>query len=306
MLHEKIILSIIIITYNQEETIKKTIESILSQNISVPYEILIGDDCSSDKTREILEKYQNAYPDNIKLILNPENMGVVKNYFNLLKMCKGEFVMECAGDDYWLENKVKKQLEIMNANSNIGLIYGKALKYFDDINKMSKQTKGERCESFMELLSGNKIPALTVCFRNDIAQCFIDKVNPQIKNWKMEDYPLWLWFAKNSKIQYEDDLYAVYRITKESISHSENLDKKKSFIENMESIATFFAGDNTAYLQVIQNNKNRELAWLYLQANDRKMYRKYIKRTNIFSDKFRYLLSISNQGFKYLRSRMLK
>jgi len=64
--------SVIIITYNQENYIKETLDGVLNQLVNFEYEIVIGDDCSKDRTREILNKYA-ADNDNIKLLLHPQN-----------------------------------------------------------------------------------------------------------------------------------------------------------------------------------------------------------------------------------------
>ena len=98
--------SIIVITYNQEKTIARTLNSILHQETQYPFEIIIGDDASTDGTRVICEEYRNKYPNIIKLNEYHPNYGVVKNYAEALKRCTGKYIMVCAGDD-WLHHKKK-------------------------------------------------------------------------------------------------------------------------------------------------------------------------------------------------------
>lgn len=102
--------SVFVITFNQVNFIKKALDSILNQKVSFEYEIIIGDDCSTDGTREILMLYKEKYK-SIKLILHPENIGSLNNQNSVLKACKGEFIAMCEGDDYWT-NTEKLQLQV--------------------------------------------------------------------------------------------------------------------------------------------------------------------------------------------------
>ena len=117
------LLSVLVITYNQECTIAKTIESIVSQKTQYPFKLIIADDASSDKTPDIIRQYEAKY-ENINCIINKNNLGAIKNYYNALSFCKSTFIMECAGDDYWLPNKIEKQMNIMISNPDIGMSYG--------------------------------------------------------------------------------------------------------------------------------------------------------------------------------------
>ena len=77
------LVSVWMLTYNLKKFIKDCIESVISQNYN-KIEIIIGDDASTDKTQEILKEYQKKYPDIIKLILHPTNLGITKNSNSVL------------------------------------------------------------------------------------------------------------------------------------------------------------------------------------------------------------------------------
>ena len=94
--------SVIVICYNQEKSIAAALDSVLRQDESVPFEIVIGDDASIDHTREICQGYAYKYPDKVRLLPQEPNLGLVKNYFRCLKACRGEYISDCAGDDEWL------------------------------------------------------------------------------------------------------------------------------------------------------------------------------------------------------------
>ena len=222
-MNEEILLSITVETYNQEKYIKKTLDRILNQEYCFSYEIIIGDDSSNDSTPVILEDYAAKYPQ-IKVIHNEKNLGALGNFYNLLSFCKGKYLMDCAGDDFWFPGKVKKQIQLMESKPEIGLCYGKA--YTCDRNEKSLgKIIGRKSTSFEELLKSNGVPELTICARLDLIKTYLNKIHPQFMHWKMEDYPLLLWMSKESKIYFMDEILGCYRILEESVSHSTNLDK---------------------------------------------------------------------------------
>lgn len=235
------LLSIAIITYNQEKYISQTLDSVLQQEHEYSYEIVIGEDCSSDGTRKIIEDYVEKYPDIIKTLYNNPNKGLIANYFNVLNHCSGKYIMECAGDDYWLPGKVQYQIDYMEKHPDIGLCYSKA-KIFDEQKKIIlKKSSGSKREKFHNLMLGNAIPALTVCIRRKVMEEYLNDVKPYEKNWKMEDIPAWLWISYNYKIKFLNKDFGVYRQLEESVSHSRNEEKKIAFEKSCYEIREYYA-----------------------------------------------------------------
>lgn len=114
--------SVIIITYNHEDTIAACIESIVSQKFSSPFEIIIADDASNDGTAAIVRKYQTIYPDLIKPILREKNIGPSLNFAGALKSCVGDYLAYCDGDDSWTkENKLTVAVEALDSNPDCTL-----------------------------------------------------------------------------------------------------------------------------------------------------------------------------------------
>lgn len=111
------LVSVCIITYNHEKYISQAIESVLSQKTTFPIEIIIADDFSVDNTRNILKKYQEKYPNLIRLILNNKNLGATLNFYNLLNSANGKYIAQLEGDDYWITNKkLQFQYEFLEKN----------------------------------------------------------------------------------------------------------------------------------------------------------------------------------------------
>lgn len=114
---ENILVTVLLITYNHREYIEKALESILSQKTNFKYKILIADDCSNDGNSEICQVYAEKYPEIIEFTPRSVNLGVVNNiYENILKI-KSKYFATIEGDDYWCnENKLQKQVDILETN----------------------------------------------------------------------------------------------------------------------------------------------------------------------------------------------
>lgn len=111
------LVSVIIITFRQADTVGRAIESVLAQETDFPFEIVIGEDASGDRTREVCLDYARRYPDIIRLLPEAPNKGLVDNYFDTLLACRGEFVTDCAGDDSWTDTRKLQHLaDLLRAN----------------------------------------------------------------------------------------------------------------------------------------------------------------------------------------------
>lgn len=118
------LVSIMMTTYNHESYIEKAIESVLMQETSFDFEIIIGEDCSTDNTRQIIRDYQEKFPDRFKVKFWEQNVGPKENFMALRNMCKGKYlcVLEC--DDYWGDPvKLQKQVEFLEASKDFVLCY---------------------------------------------------------------------------------------------------------------------------------------------------------------------------------------
>lgn len=220
----ELMLSVAIITYNQEKYIAQTLDSILQQKHNYSYEIIIGEDCSTDGTRAILEMYRKRFPEIVKPIYNEKNLGLIKNYFNVINNCSGKYIMECGGDDYWLPGKVEKQIVYMENNPEIDFYYGKGQILKND--KLQNRFWGKEVNNIDQLFFYNMdIPVQSACFKKKCILRYIMEENPIKKNWFSEDYPFAIWLLHNCKIKFADINFFVYRILDNSLSHSKNVEK---------------------------------------------------------------------------------
>ena len=133
--------SVVVITYNQSNYIRKALDSILMQKVSFKYEILVGDDASTDGTQEILCEYAQKYPKLFKIVLRKENIGATQNIYELLCKANGIYLATLEGDDYWTdEKKLQIQYEFMQENSKyIGCTHK-----FDIVDKSGGVIKNQK------------------------------------------------------------------------------------------------------------------------------------------------------------------
>ena len=119
------LVSVCITTYNLEEHIGKTLDSVLAQDTSFPFEIVIHDDASTDKTVEIIREYEKQHPEKFTTIFQEKNIyrshpGGLGHIFNsyLLPQTSGNYIAICDGDDYWTDSKkLEKQVAFMEKNT---------------------------------------------------------------------------------------------------------------------------------------------------------------------------------------------
>jgi hypothetical protein len=130
--------------------------------------------------------------------------------------------MQCAGDDYWLPNKVAIQMSYVLENPSYGMFYTK-VNLFDQNTSTFTGYFGGDSVTFDALIENNTVPALSVVFKNELIKQYIAELKPEEKAWPLEDYPFWLWLSLYSKIYFINQVTGVYRIVSGSISHPANI-----------------------------------------------------------------------------------
>mgnify|MGYP004545281777 FL=1 len=139
---EKIMVSILCLAYNHEKYIKDALDSFINQKVNFKYEIIINDDCSTDSTAQIIKEYAERYPQIIKPIFQKENQ--YSKYKRMLidilmPQAKGKYFAICEGDDYWTDpNKLQKQFDFMEANSEYSMCVANAIIVDSNKNKVGE------------------------------------------------------------------------------------------------------------------------------------------------------------------------
>lgn len=137
---EKGLVSITVIAYNAENTLRGTLNSISAQQ-HVKMQVVLVDDKSNDKTLEIMEEFKDSYPSILCTILkNESNMGITKSRNLALSLCKGEYIAVLDSDDFWISPlKLRTQLEFMESNPDCRIV-GTQANIVDMAHKVIKTT----------------------------------------------------------------------------------------------------------------------------------------------------------------------
>lgn len=281
-------ISIVVLTYNQDSYIEQTLESIATQKTNWSYEIIVADDCSVDGTRKIIQSLSGKY-DSIHPIYNEYNMGIIKNYINALELCKGKYIMECGGDDYWHPGKIEVQMKAMENDPDVGMSFGIADIVNENSQKLQMNIGDPKCTQYEYLILFNGICAATSCFKKSLWNQYVEKVKPASKNWKMEDYPFWIWLSINSKLSFIEEPIVCYRVVEGSISHQQNMNKQIEFENSVYDIRSYFS-TNINSKKILMNHLNN-LAQIYYTYDEIVEYRNILKKRNDFRGFIRRYIS---------------
>ncbi len=235
----KICVSLFMLTYNQEEFIGQTIESILEQKTDFRYQLVIGEDCSTDNTRVICEKYAVENPDKIKLLPSERNLGLINNFIRTFKECTGKYVAICDGDDFWTDPlKLQKQVDFLENNPDYSIVFTSIKFLYPNGDSHEVVWEGlKETSNFEDLIFSNFIPSVTALFRNKQGK---ERFPTWIDRFPYGDWPIYLWTTKNGdKIKFLNEVTAVYR---KEIGVSEKLKKVHSDIArvNLEIVESVY------------------------------------------------------------------
>lgn len=209
------LVSVWMITYNHEKYIRQGLENVIAQKTNFPFEIIIGEDCSTDGTRAIVKEFESRYADIVKPIYHDTNVGAMRNaYEYCYPRLSGKYVACLEGDDYWTdENKLQKQVDLMEANPDYAICFHQVYELFDGneckATTLFSSVSGSTVEFTVEDLAanGNFIHTASVLFRNFLIQDFPSWFTTSA----IGDYVLHMLNAKKGKIIFLPYPMSVYR-----------------------------------------------------------------------------------------------
>ena len=203
--------SVRMITYNHEKWIAKAIDSVLMQNVDFDYEIVIGEDFSTDRTRDIVIDYRKRYPDRIRLVLSDANVGAHRNLTRTHHACHGEYIADLEGDDYWTSpDKLQKQVDFLDNHPDCTICFHNA----SVINDLDQEVRyycspaQKEISTLQDLLKADFIPTCSVMFRNGLFSEFPD----WFYQLPMGDWPTHVFNAQHGTIGYINEIMAAYRV----------------------------------------------------------------------------------------------
>ena len=220
--------SVCVPTYNHAAYIAQMLDGALAQQTTFPYEIVIGDDGSTDGAPEIIQSYAEKHPDKIRAYLHSENMGPKvprefagrNNVLFLLKACRGEYVALCEGDDYWTDPlKLQKQVDFLDAHPDFAICHHNVrVTYEDGSPEHFFNSPDQQGTSTIEDLLADRwfMATASLLYRNYF-------LTEDFANWHTQaaagDWALVLQLAARGPIGYLPDVMGVYRKHLGGLSH---------------------------------------------------------------------------------------
>ena len=218
-------ISVGIITYNHQDTIRQTLDSILCQKGDFELEIVVGEDCSADSTPAICREYADRYPKQVVLLENTHNLGIMANFARVMKACTGDLIGICAGDDYWCDElKLQKQMIYLQSHPDCGVCTTGGYRYLvrrdqmvPGIAPLTPIADGDVSKHYFSdsYLGGVYAMPLSMVFKRELLQ-HIDFDEYIQRGFPVEDYPMQATMSMHTKWQHIDDLTVVYRVYTES------------------------------------------------------------------------------------------
>jgi glycosyltransferase involved in cell wall biosynthesis len=205
------LVSVLMITYNHERYLRQAIESVMAQKTTFAFELVIGEDCSTDGTFAIVSEFAGRYPDKIRAIRRERNLGAHRNFIETLRGCRGRFVALLEGDDYWtVDDKLARQALVLQALPECAICFARARVVQEDGSQppwdypmwnRSRYTAGA-------LMEENFVPTCTAVFRQGLLL--------EIPNWfygvTFGDWALHLLLAQCGDLYFLRETMAVYRV----------------------------------------------------------------------------------------------
>ncbi len=207
------LVSVSIITYNHGPYIRQCLESVIAQKTNFSFEVIIGEDCSTDNTRVIVREFEAKYPDIIKPIYHQQNVGMMRNGFEFCyQACKGKYIASLEGDDYWCDPyKLQFQVDFLETHHDYVLCSSKCNTYIEDEDRFDEPYPNLNINTSygtLDLIKKNLVTTNTTLCRKDKVDIDFFLKNLDLK---IGDYGMWLNLSLNGKGFYYNKISSVYR-----------------------------------------------------------------------------------------------
>ncbi len=244
------LVSVIVCTYNQQDTIGRTLDSILGQKCHLPVEIVVGEDCSTDRTLDVCRRYEAQHPGLIRILSSNSNKGLVRNYFDCIRACRGKYIADCAGDDFWIDdNKLEREVQILENNAKVGIVHTDWLRYDAQTGKMTAPAAKRSAAGIVsghtllaDILMPEQRPLIHLCtalYRNEwVRQAMKD--HPEYfdaDRYDCEDMQIAFFLAQMGDVAYLDIPTLAYCWGKASVSNPKSERQQFRFWANVTQLA---------------------------------------------------------------------
>lgn len=268
--------SVCVVTYNHEKYIRQCLQSIVDQVTDFDFEVIVGDDCSTDGTQEIIKEYVEKYPKIVKPIFHEKNIGAHKNYVFIHEKTVGEYTAHVDGDDYWFPNKLGAQVNFIENKKECAAVYTNATvikKNNQVIGVFSSNVRSEFDTNYL-IRSGNFLCNSSMLYRSALRVKLIANSDECI------DYQIHIKLSENGFLGFIDEKLVAYRsdssgsVIKNSNRHIRLLylkallgvDSSKVEVKTMEKALIDFLA-NAMFYELIYGNFSAYREWVICIEN---------------------------------------
>jgi glycosyltransferase involved in cell wall biosynthesis len=240
-------LTVLLVTYNHAPYIETAIESVLMQETDFDFEVIVTEDCSTDGTREIVQRLAQAHPERIRVLLSERNLNNNSVVRRGLEAARGEYVAMLDGDDYWTSpHKLQKQVDFLHDHPecsacfhSVEVVYevetGACNPHGGGPAQRKPDPKPRPMSTLADIVRTNFIPTCSIVFRADCCRNLPDWYDGLAAG----DWPLSVLCAERGPIAYLDEPMGVYRVHSGGY-WSATLSSFRS-LEDVEALADVFA-----------------------------------------------------------------
>ncbi len=284
--------SVVILAYNHESYIADAIESALMQQTDFPFEIVVGEDCSSDRTREIVVDFQKKYPDKITAVLHDQNKGPRANYREVFSRTTGKYIANLDGDDYWTSpDKLQLQADYLDSHEDASMCSHAVKKV--DVGGSYKIIPGRKKRGIYkleELLLGNPIAACSHMYRRELIVRYINET-AELSNIS-GDWMGAVWNSQYGYIGHIDKVMSVYRKNESSIFRSVGVVGRLEWnLRSSEAINKMLDFQYDKISRAGQARIYSNMASVYAMDGDREKGKECLKKALKLSRSTKFLLS---------------
>jgi glycosyltransferase involved in cell wall biosynthesis len=281
MQKQKPLVSVHLLTYNHAKFIAQSIESVVNQKTNFPFEIVIGDDHSTDGTSQIVDQYAAKYPELIKVVRGKTNGGPQPNSIRILENSEGKYMAALEGDDYWIDPlKLQKQADFMEQNPDFSICFTNTRVEFFENNEepyLLNSTIEKDVFELRDLIAETEVWFMgTATLFYTMSSIF--PVQPWFHKTKSGDIPMIMLAARHGKIKYLSDLTAAYRRHAAGASNTDHKDDAK-FLENR--IMMYTNLDKDTGFKFHDKFKRNLGGWYYLLLNSKQYNGLYFKKLGV-------------------------
>lgn len=252
--------SIICTNYNKGDWVREAIDSFLNQKTNFDFEIIIIDDASTDHSYEIIQEYQNKFPEKVRTFRNEVNLGITKTWKKICREAKGQYIARCDSDDFWIDPlKLQKQVDLLDASID-SLWSNTEFDMVDlDGNLIQKNAFANKAlpliDSYEEMLV---MKGMTMASTWLVDTALMQDVSAQISDTAVDDtFELQLELFKRTKISFLSDSTTVYRMNLGS-------DSKPMTLETAEKRFTGILDSQIKYLNKYPDQDIQRISHLAL------------------------------------------